>query len=79
MLFTIIALLVLGAIIYWLVRENKKCKEEKEKKDNANELVKLLINSNSNQQIQDNQPDTLLREKFDVVKSCSSKSCVFKH
>jgi large-conductance mechanosensitive channel len=70
MLFTIIGLIVIAIVIYWLVKENQKCKAEKNEKAKKTEQVKQAEVKPSN------QADTLMKvDKFAVIGSCSQNSC----
>jgi hypothetical protein len=78
MLFTIIGLTVIVFIIYWLVKENQKCRDEKK-----NQLIDIVTvvnkkneNENKKKETEKRPTDTLINvDKFSVVGSCSRNSC----
>ena len=71
MLFTIIGLIVIAIVIYWLIKENQKCKAEK-----AGKVEKVEKVEKAEEVKQTTQVDTLMKvDKFAVVGSCSQNSC----
>ena len=76
MLFTIIGLIIIAVVIYWLVKENQKCKAEKNQQDQAKLVEQANQVNQAKQATQANQGDTLMKvDKFAVVGSCSQNSC----